>query len=523
MGICCSKEIAKRKPGFSQLISVSSISKSTKLENIQKKFEFTRVIGYGVFGTVREATKLSCTFGQNSPKLYAIKSIVKSKVEVNLSSLQRELQILKTVDHPNIIKLYEVYEDKKYLHLVTELCTGGDLLTYLIKKVSLSEQEVVALIYKTLSAISYLHNLSICHRDIKPENILLENDSHEAEPKLVDFGMSNFVGINGLNTFAGTPYYIAPEVIQGRYSKECDIWSVGVLMYYLLSGRQPFHAVNVSSVFENILEGLYNFNKNSWNSISEEAKDLIRRMLVVEPNRRITVNEALNHSVFNKISGSSQTQEKLKVFNSLKKFSSPGKLWNEAMMIFVNNFSIQEIETLKAAFVEMDSGKTGFITAANIASAMQMNRYDIAYQDFCRIVKNIEYIGKGKLNYSQFLIAAMNRKKELDEDRLWVLFKHFDLDDNGRITMEELRYALEKAVRNATESEIEEILEEFEKKAPDSMNFEMFLEVMRCVTEEATPESDNFKGRKKSIVHHYTAIIKRSQSKEFVPSINSIT
>lgn len=523
MGVCCTKEILKKKPGYSQLISVSTISKSVKLENIQKKFKFMSVIGYGVFGTVREAQKLTGSPSKVT-KRYAIKSIIKNKIEANLSSLKRELEILKTVDHPNIIKLYEVYEDKKYLHLVTELCTGGDLLTYLINKVQLSEQEVVSIIYKTLSAISYLHNLSICHRDIKPENLLLASEEPEAELKLVDFGMSNFVGANGLNSFAGTPYYIAPEVIQGTYSKECDIWSIGVLTFFLLSGRQPFHSDNVYGVFENILEGSFDFSRECWKNISDESKDLIQQMLVVKPSQRINVNSALNHDLFkSRLERKPSLKEKLLVFNSLKKFSSPSKLWNEAMRIFVRNFSIEQIGMLKDTFTEIDEGKTGFITAANIASAMQRNKYDIAYQDFTKLVKNIEYIGKGKLNYSQFLVAAMDRKKEMNEEHLWVLFKYFDLDDNGEISREELRYVLEKAVCNASESEIEEIVQEFEKNSPDSMNFDTFLQYMRCVTEEVAVDFDNPKERKGSIVRNYTTLIRKANTKDLVFSVHSVT
>ena len=263
MGVCFNKEINCKKPQQSELLKTSTISKQVKLDKIQTQFEFIKVIGYGVYGTVREAKKISQSCDALSSKKYAIKSMLKSKVHYHLEILQRELEILKKVDHPNIIKLYEVYEDKKYLHLVTELCTGGDLLDYLLKKIVISEQEVVNFMYKALSAINYLHSLNICHRDIKPENFLLLTDDPDSELKLVDFGMSNFVGDNGLNTFAGTPYYIAPEIIQGAYSKECDIWSLGVLMYFLLSGRQAFHAITVSNVFENIVNGNYNFNHYS--------------------------------------------------------------------------------------------------------------------------------------------------------------------------------------------------------------------------------------------------------------------
>lgn len=137
--------------------------------------------------------------------------------------LKRELETLILLDHPNILKLFEIYEDSKYIHLVMELCTGGDLLDYLIRRSYLIESEVIQIMFKMLSAVNYLHSLQICHRDIKPENFLFSNTGDNSEVKLVDFGMSVKFGDEGMNTILGTPYYIAPEILIGRYGKECDV------------------------------------------------------------------------------------------------------------------------------------------------------------------------------------------------------------------------------------------------------------------------------------------------------------
>lgn len=518
MGYCCSKETNNRQPVLSQLISVSTISKSTKLENIQKKFEFTQVIGYGVFGTVREAKKLSSSTSKHPQKTYAVKSIIKTKIDRKLELLRRELDILKTVDHPHIIRLFEVYEDKKYLHLVMEHCKGGDLLDNLLKKGQLQESEVLGIIYKALSAVNYLHGLNICHRDIKPENFLLL-DEEGGHLKLVDFGMSNFVKNDELSTFAGTPYYIAPEVIQGSYGKECDVWSLGVLMYFLLSGKQPFHAGSVREVFSNILEANFSFSYSVWDQISPLTKDLISKMLTVHPLCRLTVSEALKHEVF---SYNPSQGIQLEVFRSLKKFKAPNKLWQEAMTVFVKNFSTDQINLLNKAFNEIDQNKTGWVTAADILEAMKRNNCTIAHDEFAKLVKNIEYIGKGKLNYSQFLVAAMDRKKEINEEQLWMLFKHFDLDDNGEISLEEMKYVVEKSGFNMSDTEIDEVIEEFKSRAPDAMNFDSFLGFMRCFTEDAASEIVSVKGNGRTGRKHLTALV-RQKTREGIFESNSIT
>lgn len=177
------------------------------------------MLGYGQFGTVREAKKL----GESSDRLYAIKSICKDKVKKNLSVMKRELEILKLVDHPNVIKLYEIYEDARYIHLVTEVCRGGDVFDQIINRKVMTEDEIARIMRCMLSALNHLHSLKICHRDVKPENFLFLNKDSDGEIKLVDFGMSVKFGDDSMHTMVGTPYYVAPEVLRGIYGKECDI------------------------------------------------------------------------------------------------------------------------------------------------------------------------------------------------------------------------------------------------------------------------------------------------------------
>ena len=150
--------------------------------------------------------------------------MLKDRVKEDLQNLQRELTILKRVDHPNIIKLYEVFEDEKYIHIVMEYCSGGELYDRIEKKKKFSEKEAAFLMYKLFHAINHLHTLNISHRDLKPENCLFDTKKENAEVKLVDFGLaSKFNKDLGMSTVVGTPYYVAPEILSGHYGPECDI------------------------------------------------------------------------------------------------------------------------------------------------------------------------------------------------------------------------------------------------------------------------------------------------------------
>jgi len=172
--------------------------------------------------------------------------------------LENELDILMNVDHPNIMKFYEVYQDRKHLHFVNEFCRGGDLFEYILKQGTIDESEVAIITIKLLGAIKHLHDKRICHRDLKPENILFDSEPKSRrkypEIKLTDFGLSKMLEPDQkyMKTKLGTPYYISPEILKGHYSLKSDLWSIGVIIFVLLSGAPPFNANNEMKLFQKI-------------------------------------------------------------------------------------------------------------------------------------------------------------------------------------------------------------------------------------------------------------------------------
>jgi calcium-dependent protein kinase len=224
---------------------------------IRESYSFLKIIGYGKYGVVREAITV------DGRRLHvAIKSIPKKKLQVDVSLFMRELTVLHELDHPNIIKLYETFEDENYFHLVMELCTGGDLFERITGRSQHSEAEAAVIMKKLMLALNHMHNCYISHRDLKPENILYAGD----EIKVADFGISNkFKDLADLemNSLVGTPHYVAPEVLLRRYGKECDVWSLGVIMYLLLSGKFPFEGENVKEILDNIARGLFSFEDST--------------------------------------------------------------------------------------------------------------------------------------------------------------------------------------------------------------------------------------------------------------------
>ena len=317
-----------------------------------------------------------------SQQSVAIKSISKEKIKKDLYLLRRELEVMRQIDHPNVIKYYATYEDAKYLHIVMELCTGGDLLDKLLSVGTLTEAQVANIMRSLLLAVNYLHGMGICHRDLKPENFLFESGNPEAPIKLIDFGMAIKLGnVSDMNSLVGTPYYLAPEVLRGNYGMHCDIWSLGVVMYLLLSGCYPFEGDDMKDLFRQIKKAEYNFEDTDWESISMDAKDLITKMLTKTPTDRITAEGALKHPWLTKQGERSPHSVPPSVLTAIKKHKTPKKLQKEVMKVMIKFMSIQDIEELRQAFLELDQGNTGYITISDIASAMENAGFDMQVEE----------------------------------------------------------------------------------------------------------------------------------------------
>ena len=214
------------------------------------------------------------------------------------NALKQEVVILRALDHPNILKCLGFYDEEEMYYLVMEYMEGGELFDRIVKKTFYSEKEARDLVYILLSTIHYCHRHNVVHRDLKPENLLLSSLDDDAHVKLADFGFAiQAEGYSSLKTQCGTPGYVAPEILSTQpYGKAVDMWSIGVITYILLGGYPPFHDDNQKVLFQKIKTAEYEFHPEYWDAVSDEAKDLIRRLLKVNPLERYTAEEGLNHS-----------------------------------------------------------------------------------------------------------------------------------------------------------------------------------------------------------------------------------
>ena len=426
---------------------------------------------------------------------------MKKKLARDLHLLKRELLILRNLDHPNICKFYESYQDDQFFHFVMEYCSGGDLLERLMAEKHLSESSARKIMKKAFLAIAHLHEKGIVHRDIKPENFLFSSKKEDAELKLIDFGLSRkFDAANlPLTTVVGTPLYVSPEVIKGSYDQHCDYWSLGVLMYVLLSGQPPFDDETSSGVFKKVLAGKYTMKGEVWSTVSKNAKDLISKLLVIDPAKRYTAQQALAHPWMAEEQSSSPVEDQNNArdaINHLKAFNMKKKFRKEAMIVFVNLLKEDELKKLREAFTFCDKDASGEITLNELSQTMKELGFKDSEEEIVNLAKRIRISDSETIKYSEFLAAAMDSKNYLKQEKLWLGFKYFDIENTGYITLENIREVLAREGRKMTDEEINEMIREVDLSEDGKINFEEFCEMMGV----HSPEEKRLKTREKDDV-----------------------
>jgi len=292
---------------------------------VADSYTFGKELGQGAYSTVYEAKN-------KKGETVAIKKIEKRRLQPHdHKALEQEVAILRECrGQPHVLSFQDFYDEEKFYYLVTEEISGGELFDRICEKVVYTEAEARALIRILLNTLAFLHNKSIAHRDLKPENLLLKSKDDDSNIILADFGFATRCTGKSLNQVCGTPDYVAPEIISNQmYNYQCDIWSAGVIAYILLGGYPPFQARddNRDELFRVIKRGKFKFHDEYWSEISDGAKDLIKSMLVLNPDDRPSAQKLLRHEWMGAPEASlkanlEQSQARLKEFNAKRRFKS---------------------------------------------------------------------------------------------------------------------------------------------------------------------------------------------------------
>ena len=441
-------------------------------------YEFTKNLGKGGYGKVFQVRQ------KMTNKLFACKKLSKLNIN-NLIKFRREIDILIKIDHPNIIKLLEVFESQNSLYLIMEECYGGELFDRILKRIEnnlmYTEKEACEIIRQVMGAIEYCHNKGIVHRDLKPENLLyLKEGPEENNPlKIIDFGLSQDLNIKKiLSSKVGTAYYVSPEILQGKYSEKCDVWSAGVILYVLLSGEPPFNGPSDGVIYSKIRQLKFTFPEKKWNMISTEAKDLLSRMLVPEAER-LSASQVMNHPWFNLVKDNKIPLEKINFHgtNFFKEYKESNRLKKIVLLYIASKLQEDEILDLNELFKAFDKDNNGQIDYKEFEQGlMRLNSKGIKKEEIQSYFNEIDADKNGKIDYTEFIAATLQKNVFLKKEKLFEAFSALDTDKNGKIAKEELMRVLKLQPQH--DKFVTELIKSADRNGDGYIDYKEFVDMM---------------------------------------------
>mmetsp|Transcript_66719 Transcript_66719/g.150658 ORF Transcript_66719/g.150658 Transcript_66719/m.150658 type:complete len:518 (-) Transcript_66719:45-1598(-) len=433
-------------------------------------------IGQGTFGSVRKCRQKATN------AVYAVKAIPKGNVG-NMGQFWQEVANMKRMDHPNIVRLYETFEDNKRIYLVMELCRGGELFHRIVKAGHFTEREAAIVMQQILRAVLYMHSHDISHRDLKPENFLFmtEDPIENNVLKVIDFGLSCHVKPGAvLTAMAGTASYVAPQVLARKYDKQCDLWSCGVVMYVLLCGQSPFRGKNEKEVLDKVREGRLTFQGKAWKQVSQDAKLLIQQLVKVDPKERYTSEQALAHVWIQEKAPRASAQLHSGLVEALRHFRSENRLKKAALHVITKQLSDTQTRCLRTTFTALDKNSDGTLTLDELREGLRKSGLVDRAKDIEEIVLGLDVDGSGSVDYTEFMAAALDRGCYLQERLCRAAFGVFDLDGDGRITRSELQKVLDGGSKERfADAAREELLRDIDGDGDGAIDFQEFMAMMR--------------------------------------------
>ncbi|XP_004513770.1 calcium-dependent protein kinase 8-like [Cicer arietinum] len=445
------------------------------------KYDLGRELGRGEFGIT-----YLCKDKETGEEL-ACKSISKSKLRttIDIEDVRREVAIMRHMPkHPNIVSLKDTYEDDDAVHLVMELCEGGELFDRIVAKGHYTERAAASVVKTTVQVVQICHKHGVIHRDLKPENFLFADKKETSPLKAIDFGLSIFFKPGDkFNEIVGSPYYMAPEVLKRNYGPEVDIWSAGVILYILLCGVPPFWAETEQGVAQAIIRSVIDFKREPWPNVSDNAKDLVKKMLDPDPKRRLTAQEVLDHPWLQNAKTAPNVSLGETVRARLMQFSVMNKLKKTALRVIADHLSIEEVAGIKEGFQLMDTENKGKIDIDELRVGLHKLGHQIPDGDVQILMEAGDVDKDGYLDYGEFVAISIHLRKISHDEHLLRAFQFFDKNQSGFIELEELRNALADEVDTNSEEVINAIMHDVDTNKDGSISYEEFAAMMKAGTD----------------------------------------
>ena len=420
---------------------------------------------------------------ENYDIVLALKSIRLNRMEDEafVLELKNEIDILRTLDHPNVVKPIEVFEYRQHLYFTMEALDGGDLYT----RDPYTEGEAAKIVNSILSAIAYLHSNNMIHRDVKYENVMFVSKRPDADVKLIDFGLSKkYIPNDPLTEGVGTIYTMSPEVIQGSYTEKADVWSVGVVLFMLLSSQMPFHGKKRKHVMNKIMACDYQYVGTRWqNKVSMQARKLVDELLQKDPDERPTAEEALCCKWLTNTSRNDSENDNIEVMDNvqatIESFAAYSKLKKLALMVIAHRSTSEEIGFLRRAFQKYDLDKKGVISKSEFKESLC--GYGYSDHELELMFQGCDIDGTGLIRYTEFLASTIEAHGAINEEKIAEAFDRLDADDSGFISPNDLREILGS---DFPTTDIDAIIDEVDITRSGKVSYNEFL----CLFDEHQEE-----------------------------------
>ena len=399
-----------------------------------------KTLWQGSFGELKFCTHQK-TNAKRAVKIYQKDSLTS---DISRQKFEKEIEVMKKLDHPNIVKAFEFFEDKRKFFIVLEHCAGGELFSEAAKNKTYTECDAALTMRQVFSALSYMHSIGLVHRDIKGENMLFDSKSENSCLKMIDFGSATFLSNKPLKELVGTSNYVSPEVLLGVYNEKCDIWSAGVMLYVLVMGSMPFSGENLNETNSNIKKMNYNPEGLARKGLSAELQDLMKNLLVAEKSR-FSADQVLAHPWIKK---NCLIEIDLNVlagtFNNLNAFESNNMLRNAVKSFIATQIlTVEQTKHLSKLFKDLDENGSGTITKDELlAGYSKIMDPEVAQKQVENMFKAVDVNGSGTIGYTEFIQAAVDKNKLFTKENIKQAFEVFDKDGNGKISSQELKDVL---------------------------------------------------------------------------------
>ena len=460
-----------------------------KFGDPDKYYKKIKDLGSGSYGSVYQAKNLIMD------NIVAIKMI--EKVQENMVDdleIKNEVNILKSLSHPNIVKIYEFFDTVIYYYIVTEYCKRGELFSYITNVYN--ERQLAVLFYQVFSGLCYLHEKKILHRDLKLENLMVsevEKDLVTGEEyfwiKIIDFGTAKIFQKNKTEkTIIGSSYYIAPEVLKKKYNEKCDTWSVGVILYMTLAGCAPFDGEDDHEIIKSIKIGKYNKNDERFSKHSPEVKDLLNKLLERNIDKRLSAKEALNHPWFEKYGGrnlfSNFKPEDIKPYiENLFNYKYNSKLQELVIAFLVHNLSNND-ETLIILKMFRYFNKSGDckLTKKELTQGLYSYKDKDEVDEMVDVIFNrLDGDNNGFIEYEEFLRACLDKKNLMTREKLKYAFRFLDKDNTKTLNAQKILQTFLTKPNKELEAVFNITLNEVDKDSDGIIDFDEFVELMQKI------------------------------------------